>query len=134
MPETWLIQTAERIIRRDALKRDRRADRIGLLASTILHVLVDDRHRVSARLIPFYDNSLSGRHTSGNRLLSAVVSFDATMRERVAPTEFGDSMTRRINFKPKYAPWSQDGGLRPAVHAKLVEAASLYLSEPDQSE
>lgn len=62
--------------------------------------LVDDRQRVAARLTPFYEGLVNERSSPKHELLSAVVSFGNTMRERVAPTEFGEKIVAAVENLP----------------------------------
>ena len=64
------------------------------------HSLVDDRKRVAARLTPFYNELISGKHSSGHQLMSAVVSYGRNMNERVAPTNFGEAIVSAIEDLP----------------------------------
>jgi hypothetical protein len=62
--------------------------------------LVDDRQRVAARLTPFYEGLVNERSSPKHELLSAVVSFGNTMRERVAPTPFGEKIVAAVENLP----------------------------------
>lgn len=62
--------------------------------------LVDDRQRVAARLTPFYEELVAERSSAQHRLQSAVVSFGKAMRERVAPTDFGQSIIDAVGNLP----------------------------------
>jgi hypothetical protein len=62
--------------------------------------LVDDRQRVAARLTPFYEDLVTRRSVEKHQLVSAVVSFGNTMRERVAPTEFGEPIVAAVESLP----------------------------------
>lgn len=64
------------------------------------HSLVDDRQRVAARLTPFYEDIVGDRDPSSHQLLSAVVSYGNSMRERVAPTEFGVRIVKAVGKLP----------------------------------
>lgn len=64
------------------------------------HSLVDDRKRVAARLTPFYQQLVEERTEQSHELVSAVVSYGNSMRERVAPTKFGDEIVRAVEALP----------------------------------
>ena len=62
--------------------------------------LVDDRQRIAARLTPFYQDIVQKRSSMKHVLKSAVVSYGAKMRERVAPTEFGEKIIAAVQDLP----------------------------------
>lgn len=62
--------------------------------------LVDDRQRVAVRLTPFYESLRGDRSPHKHTLRSAVVSFGSKMKERVAPTEFGDKIIDAVADLP----------------------------------
>ena len=62
--------------------------------------LVDDRKRVAARLTPFYEKLIQEKSSQKHKLLSAVVSFGSKMRQRVAPTEFGEKIIAAVGDIP----------------------------------
>ena len=64
------------------------------------HSLVDDRQRVAERLTPFYATLANGRDSSGHQLLSTVVSYGASMNQRVAPTTFGVRIVNAVENLP----------------------------------
>lgn len=65
------------------------------------HSLVDDRHRVAARLKPFF-LEIAARRTDGtlHQLRNAVVSFGKNSTQRVAPTEFGKRIVNAVGRMP----------------------------------
>lgn len=62
--------------------------------------LVDDRQRVAARLTPFYERVAARLGDSKHELQSAVVSYGASMKERVAPTGFGERIVSAVDQLP----------------------------------
>ena len=82
---------------------DARLERGDLLVVWLLDAsqsLVDDRRRVAERLEPYYARLVDGRAGSGYQLSSAVVSYGAKLRERVAPTKFGQRIVASVETVP----------------------------------
>ena len=96
-------QTVEGAVDRITGELYSRLDKGDLLVVWLLDAsnsLVDDRQRVAARLTPFYDDIVQKKSSSEHQLLSAVVSYGSRMRERVAPTKFGNKIVAAVEKLP----------------------------------
>jgi uncharacterized protein YheU (UPF0270 family) len=81
----------------------RQLERGDLLVVWLLdasHSLVDDRKRVAERLGPFFEEIAADRDEKSHVLLNAVVSFGKSIKQQVAPTEFGERIIEAVEKMP----------------------------------